>query len=98
MGQTLRKSDEMKKLTRVQKKKRRQKRFFRIILLIAMIALVLTFIFESGFFIINSINIDGNDIISDEEIMNTSNIDLGNHILNYKKNKVEDRLRNFAYI
>ena len=86
----------MKKLTRVQRKKRRQKIFLRIVLLIAIISFI--FIFRSDFFIIDSINIDGNYIVSDEEIIAESRIYVGNHIFNYNKNEAIDRIKNFSYI
>lgn len=88
----------MKKLTRVQRKRIRQRRFFRFILLIAIITFVFIFIFRSDFFLINTINVDGNYIISDEEIINTSRIDIGSHLFNYNKGKVEGRISNFPYI
>lgn len=88
----------MKKLTRVQRKKRRQKIFLRIVLLIAIISFIFIFIFRSDFFIIDSINIDGNYIVSDEEIIAESRIYVGNHIFNYNKNEAIDRIKNFSYI
>ena len=88
----------MKKLTRVQRKRRRQRRFLRIILLITIITLILIFLFKSDFFIIENIKLDGNYIISNQEILNSSRIDLGSHIFNYNKSKAEDRIHNFSYI
>lgn len=88
----------MTRLTRVQKKRMRQRRFLRIILLISIITFVFIFIFRSNFFIINTINVDGNYIISNEEIINTSRIDIGSHIFNYNKGKAEERISSFPYI
>lgn len=88
----------MNKLTRVQRKKIRQRRFFRIVLLIAIITLLFIFIFRSDFFIIDTINVKGNQIILEEDIKNTSRIDVGNHIFNFDKKEEIDRITSYSYI
>lgn len=59
---------------------------------------MLIFVFKSDFFIINNINVEGNYILSNEEIINTSTIDLGSHLFNYNRREAEERISNFSYI
>lgn len=98
VGQERKESEEMKRLTRVQRKKRRQKIFFRIILLIAILALVFALIFKSDFFLISNISVEDNYIIAKEDIVSSSGIDIGSHIFRYSRNESEDNIRNFSYI
>ena len=67
-------------------------------MLITIITLIFAFIFKSDFFLIENISVEGNYIVSIEEIINTSGIDVGSHIYNYNKNESKDRIRNFSYI
>lgn len=98
VGQERKESEEMKRLTRVQRKKRRQKIFFRIILLIAILALVFALIFKSDFFLISNINVEGNYIITKEEIISRSGIDIGGHIFRYTRYESEEKIRKLSYI
>lgn len=67
-------------------------------MLITLTTLIFAFIFRSEFFLIENISVEGNYIISTEEIINTSGIDIASHIFNYSKNESEDRIGNFSYI
>lgn len=66
--------------------------------MITIVTLILAFIFKSDFFLINNINVEGNYIVSSEEIINTSGINIGSHIFKYSKKKAEEKVRNFSYI
>ncbi len=86
------------KKRRKRKKKRRKKHYLlRIILFILLIAGLYTFL-TSSIFAIDEIRIEDNTLISDEEIINLSGVNIGDNMFKKTRGKVMDGLRENPYI
>lgn len=88
----------MKKPTRVEMKKRRKRILFRLVLLLTLLTITVTYAFKSDFFNIESIKVEGNTKISDEQIVNSSRINIGENIFRIKKSQSENGIKYLPYI
>lgn len=84
-----------RKRRRVKRKKRNKKVFtplFVIFLLIVSLIILIFNIFKHDYFKISQIYIDGNKVLSEEEILSKLNDPIGNNIFIYDKNKSLENL------
>ena len=88
----------VKKMTRVERKKRRKKILFRIFLLIILVIIATIFAFNSKYFNIDYIIVEGNDKLDYDYIVNTSLIDEGENIFRVKTSDAEKLLNKLSYI
>lgn len=88
----------MKKMTRVEKKKRRNKILFRLLLLFILIIIVTIFAFNSDFFNINYIIVEGNNKLDYDYIVNASLIDVEENIFRIKTSDAEKHLNKLPYV
>ena len=88
----------MKKTTRVERKKRRKRIFFRLILLSTLMSIAVIFAFNSDFFYIDYIFVEGNKSIVYDQIVNSSMIDKGENIFRIKIKDSEDEIKKMPYI
>lgn len=88
----------MKKLTRVEKKKRRRKIFLRIMFSIFLILLVFILLFKTGFFLINNIDVSGNKKTLYKTIVETSNIEKNDNILQINLKDSKKKIEKLPYV
>lgn len=88
----------MKKLTRVERKRRRNKIILRMILLIALLSISAFYVTKSETFNIKKINVEGNSILSEEMIINSSRIFPGENILKTSMKESEEYIKHLPYI
>lgn len=88
----------MNKLTRVEKKRRRKRFVLRLILFFALGTISIAYLFKSGFFNINNINITGNNTLSKELLVNASGINKEENIFKISLSNGEDEIRKLPYI
>ena len=87
----------MKKLTRVERKMKRRRNFLKFILLILLISLGLVFVLKTNFFIIDKIEITGNNKIKREDLIIASSINIGENIFKISIKSGEENIRKLPY-
>ncbi|NLV89175.1 MAG: FtsQ-type POTRA domain-containing protein [Tissierellia bacterium] len=88
----------MRKISRVERKMRRRRLYFRIFLLGLFVTLLIVLALNTDLFIINNIQVIGNNKLSKESIILGSSINIGENILKVRTKDGENNLRNLAYI
>lgn len=87
----------VKKLTRVERKMKRRRNFLKFILLILLISLGLVFVLKTNFFIIDKIEITGNNKIKREDLIIASSINIGENIFKISIKSGEENIRKLPY-
>jgi cell division protein FtsQ len=88
----------MKKPTRVEKKRRRKRMMFRLILMLSLVSFGTAFMVKSDFFNIKKVNVDGNNILTDDIIIKASTINIGENIYKIKKSDVLNNIESLSYV
>jgi cell division protein FtsQ len=88
----------MKKPTRVERKRRRNRIMFRLVLMLSLIVFGISYVFKSEFFNIEKVNVNGNNILSDDIIIKASSINIGENIFKISKSDVFDNIESLPYI
>ncbi|NLY86483.1 MAG: FtsQ-type POTRA domain-containing protein [Tissierellia bacterium] len=88
----------MRKISRVERKKRRRRLYFRIFLLALSICFVIILVLNTDLFVINNIEVIGNDKLSKENIVLGSSIKVGDNIFKISTKEGENNLKSLAYI
>jgi cell division protein FtsQ len=88
----------MNKITRVERKKRRKRFFRRTILLIILIIIIYNSLIRINLFNVKEIEISGNNIITEEQIIEKANINKGDNLFKINRFTVADKLREIGYI
>lgn len=88
----------VKKLSRVEKKMRRRRAFLRFIFLIFLVFVIITLALNTELFVINKINIVGNNKLSRDSLINASTISTGENILKISKRLGEKNLAKLPYV
>lgn len=87
----------MKKLTRVERKMKRRRNFFKLILLILIISLGVLFVLKTNFFIIDKIEVIGNNKIKKEDLIIASSINIGENIFKISIKSGEENIKKLPY-
>ncbi len=91
-------SGKVVKLNDYKKRVRRNRLKRKILLFIFILIILFTILLYAPFMKIKTINCTGNEKISAEEIISSSNICFGNNIFRINKGKAEDNIENISYI
>ena len=87
----------MKKLTRVERKMKRRRNFFKFILLLLLMALGGVLALKTNFFIIDKIEIIGNNKIPKEDLITASSINVGENIFKISIKSGEENIKKIPY-
>lgn len=87
----------MKKLTRVERKMKKRRNFFKFILLILLISLGGVLALKTNFFIIDKIEIIGNNKIQKEDLITASSINSGENIFKVSIKSAEENIKKIPY-
>lgn len=88
----------MNKLTRVEKKRRKKRFFRRIALFIIFIVVLYNALIRIDLFNVQKIEITGNNIITEAQIIEKTGIDLGDNLFKINRFSVADRIMTIGYI
>lgn len=88
----------MKKMTRVERKRRRRRRISFTIIIIILYIIISSVFKRLDFFNVTSIKVQGNNILSKEEILKSCPLALGDNIFKFKKIKAEKNLMEKPYV
>ena len=87
----------MKKLTRVERKMRRRRNFFKFILLILLSSVGMVLVLKTNLFIIDEIEIIGNNKIEKEDLITASSISIGENIFKISIKSGEENIKKISY-
>ncbi len=88
----------MNKLTRVEKKRRKKRFFRRIALFIIFIVVLYNALIRIDLFNVQKIEITGNNIITEAQIIEKTGIDLGDNLFKINRFSIADRIMTIGYI
>ncbi len=88
----------MKKMTRVERKKRNKKIVLIIFLSLLLITLIFQIMKRVKFFNINLIKVTGNKVLTDKEIIDLSEINIGDNIFDVKLSKAKKNIAESPYV
>ena len=88
----------MQKRTAKRKVHKKRKNIFKIIIPIVLISIFVFWVFNSTFFNIETININGNKALKKEDILKKTNITKNTNIFKMKLRKIESRLEEDPFI
>lgn len=88
----------MRKMTRVERKMRRRRNFFRFLLLLFLTSSLIVLALKTDLFIIDNINIIGNNKITRETIIEASSIRIGENIFKVATKSAEENIGKLPYI
>lgn len=80
------------------KRRLRKIRFFIILLVIFSLITFYFIAFKTNIFSLKNIIVEGNEIVLEEDILNTSTLTMGANLLSVKKNKIEKNIKSLSYI
>ena len=87
-----------KKQAKIERKKKKIKKILKLIILIALIAGGICFALISPIFNIEKIEVTGNNKIPSETIISLSQLENGQNIFKFNKNKTVEEIKTNAYI
>lgn len=88
----------MVKETRVQRKQRKRRLFLKIILFLVVIVSAIVWSLNTSFFAVKTIEVEGTEILKNEDVISDSKIELGENIIKASKKDIQIEIEKNSYV